>query len=285
MPSLRRGRWGGTGSARPPAGRTCSREVPSAGGGGEHLGLDTLRADRLGVTANPNINSSFNFAQGFDHYIDSNVLWEWMPGEPGKRLETEQPLHSGAATYRAIEDQLGLLEHRPFYAQVTVMEVHEASREYAAASDPSDPSPEEEFPPEEQERRYFEAVQQASREAHAFISKLSALAGAEHTLFVIMGDHGEGLSDHPHVGNSRHHGLLLYESQLHVPLILHSTAGDLPAGRIVERPVRLLDLMPTLLDCASVPVPDGIEGRSLLRDEEAVVDLPEIFIAETRFRR
>ena len=243
----------------------------------------------LGATANPNINSSFNFDQGFDHYIDSNVLWEWMPEEPGKKLETEQALHSGTKLYQALEAQLSRVEHRPFYAQVTVMEVHEASREYAAGSDPSDPAAEEAEPsPEETERRYFEAVQQASREAHAFIRTLSALAQGEQTLFVVTSDHGEGLSDHPQVGRSRRHGLLLYESQLRVPLILYSTAGDLPAGRVIETPVRLLDLMPTILDYAAVPAPDGIEGRSLLpllRDEDASVDLPETFVAETRFRR
>jgi arylsulfatase A-like enzyme len=227
----------------------------------------------LGATANPNINSSFNFDQGFDAYIDSDVLWEWMPEEPGKKLETEQALHPGAELYRALEKRLSQVQHRPFYAQVNVMEVHEASREKLA--------------PEEQERRYREAVRQASREAHAFISRLSSLAAAEPTLFVITSDHGEGLSDHPHVGNSSRHGLLLYESQLRVPLILYSTTGDLPAGRVVEARVRLLDLMPTLLDYADIPVPDGIEGRSLLpllRDEDAVVDLPEAFIAETGFR-
>jgi arylsulfatase A-like enzyme len=243
----------------------------------------------LGATANPNINSSFNFDQGFDHYIDSDVLWEWMPEEPDKKLETEQALHSGAEIYQALEAQLSRVEHRPFYAQVTVMDVHEASREYAPGSDPSDSSEEQEQPlPEEQERRYFEAVQQASREAHAFIRTLSTLAEGEHTLFVITSDHGEGLSDHPHVGASRRHGLLLYESQLRASLILYSTAGDLPAGRVIEPPVRLLDLMPTILDYAAVPAPDGIEGRSLLpllRDEDAVVDLPETFVAETRFRR
>ena len=52
--------------------------------------------------------------------------------------------------------------------------------------------------------------------------------------------------------------------------------------------MRLLDLMPTILDYAAVPAPDGIEGRSLLpllRDEDATIDLPETFVAETRFRR
>src|SRR4030042_4918019 len=40
----------------------------------------------LGVTANPNINSIFNFNQGFDHYIDSDIIWDWMKQEEGNEL-------------------------------------------------------------------------------------------------------------------------------------------------------------------------------------------------------
>lgn len=32
----------------------------------------------IGATANANINTSFNFQQGFDHYVDSTVLLRWM---------------------------------------------------------------------------------------------------------------------------------------------------------------------------------------------------------------
>jgi hypothetical protein len=70
-------------------------------------------------------------------------------------------------------------------------------------------------------------------------------------------------------------------------LILYSTAGGLPAGRVVDRSVRLLDLMPTLLDYAGIAGPEGMAGTSLmplLRDAADDVDLPEIFVVETQFR-
>jgi arylsulfatase A-like enzyme len=72
-----------------------------------------------------------------------------------------------------------------------------------------------------------------------------------------------------------------------VPLILYHPGGALPEGRVVERPVRLLDLMPTLLDFAGVAGPPGMEGVSLLpllRGEDGGVALPEVFVAETEFR-
>ena len=79
----------------------------------------------------------------------------------------------------------------------------------------------------------------------------------------------------------------MYETQVLVPLILYSTAGDLPAGRSIERPVRLLDVMPTVLDYAGVPIPPELAGRSLLpllHDPAGSVELPERFAVETEFR-
>jgi arylsulfatase A-like enzyme len=49
----------------------------------------------IGATANANINSSFNFQQGFDHYIDSNVLYHWMDApEGGAKRKAKAPLPS-----------------------------------------------------------------------------------------------------------------------------------------------------------------------------------------------
>src|SRR5262249_20152965 len=66
------------------------------------------------------------------------------------------------------------------------------------------------------------------------------------------GDHGEAT-----------HGVFLYESTLHVPLIL-ALPGPLPRGRRVATPVRTIDLMPTLLRLLDLPAPDELQGTSLL---------------------
>lgn len=113
------------------------------------------------------------------------------------------------------------------------------------------------------------------------------LPGGKNTLFVVTSNHGEGLDSHPSVGGSKGHGLLLYESNLRVPLILYHPGKDLPRGHVVHQPVRLLDLMPTLLDYAGLRGPREMEGTSLmplLQDGANPVELPEVFVAETRYR-
>lgn len=81
------------------------------------------------------------------------------------------------------------------------------------------------------------------------------------TLIAITADHGEGLGDH-----DWHAHRLLYEEQIHVPLILKPTAGSAArAGadrRVVADTVRTIDLVPTILEELGVYIPE-VEGRSL----------------------
>ena len=67
------------------------------------------------------------------------------------------------------------------------------------------------------------------------------------------------------------HGFALYEHLVRVPLIV--AGAGVPSTRVREQ-VRHVDLMPTLLDLAGVPVPPGIDGRSLRPLLEGG-DLPE----------
>jgi len=130
------------------------------------------------------------------------------------------------------------------------------------------------------------------------------MPGWEDTLFIITSDHGEGLNDHPSVPRSRFHGHLLYESQLQVPLIWYRPAhrpallpepfGGLakrftpapPKGRF-DTPLRLLDLMPSLLEYLGIDPPGDVDGASfapLLRGEGLDAGRPPYFIAETYYR-
>jgi arylsulfatase A-like enzyme len=106
-------------------------------------------------------------------------------------------------------------------------------------------------------------------------------------LLVITSDHGEGLSDHPGVDNAHGHGLVLYESQLRVPLILYHSKGALGSGVVIDQPVRIMDVFPTVADLLGFEVKRRVDGVSL---EEAIanpgteVDLPPFFVAETYFQ-
>lgn len=235
----------------------------------------------VGITANPQINTFFNFHQGFHRYIDSDVVFPWMPPQDGQRKATASVRpHTGAEIFRqALEEIETLSRGSPSYIQINIMDVHgwERVRPSAIDSDLQGLS----------EAKYLQTVRVASKAVGEFVAKVESLPGWENTLFIITSDHGEGLGDHPDVANSRKHGNLLYESQVIVPLILYNRADSTLAGKRVERPIRLLELLPTTLDYSNVPVPEGIQGVSvlpLLSDPHAAVAIPEHFLTETNWR-
>jgi len=57
-------------------------------------------------------------------------------------------------------------------------------------------------------------------------------------VIIVVGDHGEGLGDH-HEGT---HGIFLYDSTTHVPLIV-KLPGVVHAGTLIDAQVRTLDVV------------------------------------------
>jgi arylsulfatase A-like enzyme len=241
----------------------------------------------LGATANPHLNPSFNFHQGFDFYFDSINVFDWMPETLGQVPQAHPPLPSARDLFDRV---LAALDHEgpsdrsaPHYLQVVIMEVHETWGE----NDLVRPEFKGLYPDVAytKERRYLQAVRQASVDIDWFVGELEGRPGWEDILVVVVSDHGEGLASHPDVPGGDVHGFLLYESQVMVPWILYSTAGSLPAGREVAEPVRLLDLMPTVFDLVDVEPPQAIRGESLVPlIDGSPVGLPENFVVETHFR-
>lgn len=89
------------------------------------------------------------------------------------------------------------------------------------------------------------------------MERLRALRVYDHTLVIITGDHGEGLGEH----GERAHALLIYQSTLHVPLVIRAPRG--PAGRQVVGNVSLVDIVPTVLDMVGLKAPPQVQGMSL----------------------
>jgi arylsulfatase A-like enzyme len=90
------------------------------------------------------------------------------------------------------------------------------------------------------------------------LDHLDGLGVLEDTLVVILGDHGESLGEHGIF--FEHHGL--YDVTLRPPLLLYAP-NRLAPGQRVEAVVMTPDLAPTILELLGLPVPAGMEGRSL----------------------
>ena len=86
----------------------------------------------------------------------------------------------------------------------------------------------------------------------------------DNTIICFTSDHGDMLG---------HHGLwakrLYYEQSANIPMLLLGPVGDqrTPAGSQDDRLVGWQDVMPTLLDLAGIPVPDSVEGISMVGEE------------------
>lgn len=83
----------------------------------------------------------------------------------------------------------------------------------------------------------------------------------ENTFILFASDHGEMLGDH-HMFRKT----FAYEGSARVPFFARAprSMGEYPAGMVLHRPVGLQDVMPTLLEVAGVPAPQGLTGASLL---------------------
>jgi len=92
---------------------------------------------------------------------------------------------------------------------------------------------------------------------------------ADRTIVIVSGDHGESLGEH----GEETHGFFVYESSMRVPMIIHAPFSNM-AGRRVAQPVRVVDILPTVLDLLQMPVPDDLAGVSLAPLLAGALEMP-----------
>jgi len=77
------------------------------------------------------------------------------------------------------------------------------------------------------------------------LTTLDELGLADETRVIYTSDHGESLGERGHVGK-----FLMYEETAGIPFIM--AGPDVPTGKVVETPISLVDLYPTILDAVGV---------------------------------
>jgi arylsulfatase A-like enzyme len=87
----------------------------------------------------------------------------------------------------------------------------------------------------------------------------------DHTVFVVMADHGFPLGEH----GSSQIGFGLYTESIWMPLVMIGKHPKLGAGGPRLEPASGLDLAPTFLDLAGIRAPNSFMGHSLLQGPNA----------------
>lgn len=135
-------------------------------------------------------------------------------------------------------------------------------------------------PPEPYRSRFGDAyvaeIAFADAQIGRLLDALDERGLSDRTIVVVAGDHGESLGEH----GERDHGIFIYESVLRVPFMIRAP-GVAPARSAAV--VRLVDLMPTVLDLLGVSAPrmDGVSLTRLMKGE--VSDLHLEAFAESQY--
>lgn len=110
---------------------------------------------------------------------------------------------------------------------------------------------------------YYGLINHIDDQIRRLVYSIHGIEGFDlgNTIVVYTSDHGEMLGDHYFWRKS-----LPYEGAARVPLIVRVPEKyGFPSNIVADEPACLEDIMPTLLELAGIPVPETIDGRSLVR--------------------
>jgi arylsulfatase A-like enzyme/Flp pilus assembly protein TadD len=141
---------------------------------------------------------------------------------------------------------LSQLENGPFFLWVHLYDAH----------DPYDPPPP--FKEKFASQPYDGEIAYADSAVGKLLDELRKHGLYDETLIAVMADHGESLGAH----GENTHGIFLYDETLHVPLLFKLPASH-AAGKKIDTRARLVDVAPTILQEAGLPVPKEMQGESL----------------------
>lgn len=107
---------------------------------------------------------------------------------------------------------------------------------------------------------YFGLINHIDDQIRRILNPVDSFMDHASTVVLFTSDHGEMLGDHHFFRKS-----LPYEGSARIPLLVAAPESfGLRRGAVVDLPVALEDIMPTVLDFAGVPIPDTVDGLSLL---------------------
>ena len=193
------------------------------------------------IILDPKNGFASGFERGFDRY-DAG----FHRNKTGEKREASMQ-HRGDVTLSRTLEWLGQQHNKPFFLWFHLWDAH----------DPYNP-------PEPYKTRF------AGSPYNACVAYVDSTVGKlfdylrkqglyENALIAVAADHGESLGEH----GEQTHSIFLYDSTIHVPLIL-KLPGNRSAGQRVAATASLADLAPTILEAIGSTPPAAMQGRSLL---------------------
>jgi choline-sulfatase len=195
-------------------------------------------------TLAPGLDRGFDF---YDNFPKSDSQ------DPASNKDAKNKAHWGRVERRGMEvvdhAETWFAQHPtgPHFVWVHLYDPH----------DPYEPPPP--FSEKYKDHLYDGEIAYADSAVAHWIAFLKKAGVYDNAIIMVTGDHGEGLGEH----GEETHGLFLYDSTLHVPLLLKMPAAA-HRGAVIDAEVRTTDILPTILAVTGVAAPPALNGESLL---------------------
>ena len=244
-----------------------------------------------GFSNNPNVDTTFNFHQGFSEYIDLKPELYFMASPSASKLSMYNVLRmvrqrlaqrfaflpfigtmrisdfyqpAEAVTQIALDwcDSKTAPEGMPFYLYLHYMDPHDPFMDHTqsgvgyARARLGDPDPEQYE--ELMREAYCTEIEYMDVHLGALFEGLKARGLWENTAIVFVSDHGEEFYDH----GGWWHGQTLFDELIHVPILLKLPNGA-HAGERVTGLARHIDIAPSFLHLAGVEQGASMSGQPL----------------------
>jgi arylsulfatase A-like enzyme len=243
---------------------------------------EVLRAhgySTAGFANNVNVSDVFGFDQGFDYFIYLKPDYFFRASEAASELTVYDQLRlvrerflsrrkyvqnyyqDATVVNRHVLSWLKENGHHPFFLFIHYMDPHDPYFHHpydgVGYARVSMPNPEAAWA-EAFVKTYDGEISFVDEHLGALMDSLRLQGLYDNSLIVLTSDHGEEFYEH----KGWWHGTTLYDEQIHVPLIVKLPGGRM-AGTKVGPQVRSLDIAPSVLGLAGVPIPAEMQGRNL----------------------
>ena len=231
-------------------------------------------------TTNINVAPIFNFQQGFDefHYLEPSfyfgatdsatrlAVYKGLRAAREKvssKMWVENFYQDAAVVDRNVEAWLARKPAEPFFLFIHYMDPHDPyfdipydGHGVARVSTP-DPAPDR---VDELHHLYLDDARYLDGYLRQLVDNLKQSGLYDRSIIALTADHGEEFREH----GGWWHGTALYQEQVHVPLIIKRAQEPEP-GHQRSDIARSVDIAPTLVATAGLPVPDAFQGIDLFQ--------------------
>lgn len=190
----------------------------------------------------------FGLSQGFDHYDDEGLKERKIE----ERLVSVFPERSASeVTDKAIEWLKTIRGESDKSKEHFFLWVHYFDPHFGYSPPPP-------FAERYATHPYDGEIAYTDEQIGRLLAEVRKIRGEDDLLVVLTADHGEGLGEHGELS----HGVFLYDSTMHVPLIFYAS-GKIKPRRVKWR-VSSVDIVPTVLELLGIKSAQTFHGKSLV---------------------